>query len=141
MKDIKVKPEKENAQQKVVLYQILQKKLEELQQEVLIIERKFLEIESASQTLSDIGKGEGQGDVYFSVGSGIYAKGKVTDRDNIMVEIGRDIMVSKDVKGAREVLDSRKADIEKEGEKLKNSIETTVAKLREIASEIQSMQP
>jgi len=142
MKDIKVDTEKEKKaelQQKLVVYQLMQKHLEELREQALMLERKFVELETAKQTLSDLEKTKKGNELFFPLGAGIYAKANVHDNKDLMMDLGAGIVARKSPASAKKILEEREKEIEDSGKGLQDEMTTTAAKLNEIANELQKM--
>jgi len=129
---------KAELQQKLVIYQLMQKRLEELQQQAMIIEKKYAELEITKNTISDLEKSKAGNELFFPLGSGVYAKGSVHEDKTVMVELGAGLVSVKDTKSARDFLDKTKQDIEESGKNMENEIRTTAEKINAIAHELQA---
>jgi prefoldin alpha subunit len=139
MKDISVDTKREQnqeLQQKLIVYQILQKHVEELQQQAMLIERRYSELEMAKNTMDDIAKAKKGGEVMFPLGGGVYSKGSVADSNNVMVEMGSGYVARKSVREASDFLESKKNEIEESTKGLQKEMETTVTKMNTIANEL-----
>jgi prefoldin alpha subunit len=142
MKNIKVDTEQEKKaelQQKLIVYQLMQKRLEELQQQAMLVERKFAELDITQNTISDIGKAKKDDEMFFPVGSGVYVKGKVHEQRDMMVEMGAGLVSVKNSKSAQDFLEDKKKEIEKSGKELEKELKTTAEKMNEIANELQQV--
>jgi prefoldin alpha subunit len=142
MKDIKVDTEKEKKaelQQKMIVYQLMQKRLEELQQQAVLIERKYAELEVARNTISDLEKMKKGGEMFFPLGSGVYAKGNVHEDKTLMVELGAGLVSVKKPKAAQDFLEEKKKEIESEGGDLEKELKKTAEKMNEIAHQLQKV--
>lgn len=140
MKDIKVKGDEDKRaelQQKLVVYQLMQKRLEELQQQAMLIERRYAELEVARNTITDIEKAKTDNRMFFPLGGGVYAKGSIDGDKALMVELGADLVSVKTPKTAKDFLEEKKREIEKSGKELENELKTTVGKMNEIAVQLQ----
>ena len=140
MKDIKVKGDEDKRaelQQKMIVYQLMQKRLEELQQQAMLIERRYAEIEVARNTISDIEKAKKGGEMFFPLGSGVYAKGNIQGEKTLMVELGAGLVSVKSPKATKDFLEEKKKEIEKSGKTLENELKATAGKMNEIAVQLQ----
>ena len=142
MKGIKVDTEKERKQelqQKLIIYQLLQKRLEELQQQALMLERRFIELETTKHALSDLEKMKNGGELFFPLGSGVYAKGKVLDNKNLMIELGAGVVTMKNPKSAKSFLEEKNREIENASEKLGEEINAAMSKINAMATDLQNL--
>jgi prefoldin alpha subunit len=140
MKKIKVendKDKKAELQQKMIVYQLMQKRLEELQQQAMLIERRYAEIEVARNTIADIEKTKKGGEMFFPLGSGVYAKGNILGDKSLMVELGAGLVSVKNPRAAKDFLEEKKKEIEKSGKELENELKVTTGKMNEIAVQLQ----
>jgi prefoldin alpha subunit len=132
-------PQKEKAelQQKLIIYQLMQKRLEELQQQAMLIERRYAELEVARNTISDLEKTKKGGEMFFPLGSGVYAKGNVHEDKALMVELGAGLVSVKKPRAAQDFLEEKKKEIEASGKDLEKELKTTAEKMNEIAHQVQ----
>jgi prefoldin alpha subunit len=109
------KPEavgQEAMQEKVILYQILQKHLESLTQNAVMIERRYEEIEATRMALEDIGKAM-ESEILVPLGSGIFTYGKITDPGRMLADAGAGVFIDKDPEYSKQLLEERKKEMEK----------------------------
>lgn len=139
MKQIKVQGEEDmrgEIQQKLIIYQLMQKRMEELQQHAMLLERRFMEIEITKQAISDMEKLGENSELFFPLGSGVYARGKVAATKDMMIEAGAGLMLKRSPEAAGKLLDAKVSDIEKSGKELQEEINRTAARMNGIAGEL-----
>ena len=126
-------------QQKVILYQLLQKHLESLKQQALQNESRFLEIQTTRHALNDFGK-ENADDVLIPLGSGCFADGQMTDTKKVMMEIGSGIVVKKTVEEAKIILNAKEKEAGTFTENIQKEMESVIKQINAIAVEIEQTQ-
>jgi len=124
-------------QEKVLVYQIMQKHLEELGQSALLLDRKYAEIEAAREAFEDITKLKEKNEVLVPIGNGIFSHGKITETQKFLVEVGAGILMEKDPESARKFLEEKKNEIEKLAEELQAEINETSERMNSLAAEIE----
>jgi prefoldin alpha subunit len=139
---VKVKEEKqekpvteEDVQQKLILYQLLERQGESLKQQLQLIEQRLLELNSTKEAIDNIKPKPG--DIMIPLGSGIYTKGQTTGE--LIADLGSGVMLGKDkaaVKGHIGEMTKMMDDSYKEVEKQMLSV---IEKMNEIALDIQEM--
>ncbi len=125
----------EDIQQKLILYQLLERQGESLKQQLMLIEQRLLELNSTKDAIENIKPK--QGEVMIPLGSGIYTKGHTTGE--LIADLGSGIMLGKDktsVKGHIGEMTKIMDDSYKEVEKQMLSV---IEKMNEIALDIQNM--
>lgn len=142
MENIKVdsKPDPQEIQQKVLLYQILQKHIEELQQQATMLEHQAIEVEMSKMSIKDVGESAKGSQMLFPLGSGIYSKGKIDDNSCFLVELGAGYIARKNSEDTLNFLETRFKDMQVAGEKLSAEMKTTIEKLQTLTAEINEMQ-
>ncbi|RLI97754.1 MAG: prefoldin subunit alpha, partial [Candidatus Aenigmatarchaeota archaeon] len=138
-KDIKVKGQDKNyLQQKLVVYQLMQRRLEELQQQAMLIERKYKELETTKQTLGDMKKLKKTDEVFFPLGNGVYAKGNVSNDKKLFVELGAGLVTNKTPETATKFIEGKEKEMEKSAKEVQTEIEDTISKLNGIGEELRA---
>lgn len=136
VKESKEKPvTEEDVQQKLILYQLLERQGESLKQQLMLIEQRLLELNSTKEAIENIEPK--QGEVMIPLGSGIYTKGQTTGE--LIADLGSGVMLNKDktsVKGHIGEMTRMMDDSYKEVEKQMLSV---VEKMNEIALDVQEM--
>lgn len=126
-------------QEKFVLYQLLQNRLEELKQQTAIIERRFLEIETTKYALNEVKNLKTDNEILIPLGSGCYTHGKITDSDKLLVDLGAGAFVNKTVVDAEQFFESKKQELSKASKDLQVEINNVVNSSNEIGLEIQKL--
>jgi len=126
-----------DVQEKLVLYQVLQKYLEELREQAVVIEKRFIEIEATGQVLDDIKKLKEANDILIPLGSGCYGHGKITDVNNTLIDVGAGVFMNKNPEEAKIFLEKKKAEIDKIAKNIQNEITTVVNKINLLGQEIE----
>ncbi len=127
----------QEVQQKLVLYQMLGQRLEQINEQARVLEQRMLELETTRQALEDM-KGLKQGnEVLIPLGSGCYTHGKTMDSGRLLCDLGAGIMINKSPQEAKTVLDGKKTEIERLSETLQGEAKSAVEKMNELGPELQ----
>lgn len=129
--------EQKEIQEKLALYQLLQNRLGELRQQVSLLEKRFMEIEMTRNALEDVGKLKKDSEILVPLGSGCYARGKLTDTENLLVDLGAGAVTHKETKPAQEMMDKKKEEIEKLIQEIHKETVNTVNKMNELGAQLQ----
>ncbi len=86
--------------------QILQAYFSEMQKQVSEIETKKSELEYLSDGLTQL-KGQKDKDILIPLGSGVLAKGKLTEDEKVIVNIGSNVLVKKTLDEAKKIIDKQ----------------------------------
>ena len=125
-------------QQKMILFQLLQKHLEELKQRATLIENKFMEIQSTKQALEDLSK-PGK-EILVPLGSGCYTKSKTSEKKEILVDLGSGIVANKSEKELHDFLNRKEREIELGSKQVQEEMLNVANQINTIAHEIEHLQ-
>ncbi|MBL7160841.1 MAG: prefoldin subunit alpha [Candidatus Aenigmarchaeota archaeon] len=125
-------------QQKLMLYQLLQRQLEELQKQATMLQARFTEIEASRIALEDVDKVEKGNELLIPIGSGVYARGSAQKGD-VLVDAGAGIMTEKSPAEALGIMETKKKELEVMGSKLQQEILSVAGKMNEIGVEMEKV--
>jgi prefoldin alpha subunit len=129
--------EKKEISEKYIIYQLLQKNLEALQQQKSMVESQQFEIETTLQGLNDLEKVKDDNEILIPFGSGCYVYGKITNKNEVIVNLGANVMAKKDLNYAKLVVEEKKKELKNVEKELENEINKVTEALNELAIEIQ----
>ena len=127
--------QKEEMQQKFVLYQLLQSRAEELKKQIELLGSKNTEIETTKYALEELSKAKKDNDILIPLGSGIYTSGKLSFE--ILTDIGAGVMTIKDFESAKLMVEEKGTELEKIAATLQEEILHIVTKMNELVPELQ----
>ncbi len=99
------KSDEENAR-KNLENQILQAYFSEMQQQMSEIENKKAELEYLMDGLSQM-KGQKGKDILIPLGSGVLAKGSLSEDEKVIVNVGSNILIKKTVEEAKKIIENQ----------------------------------
>jgi prefoldin alpha subunit len=133
--------EEKELQEKILAYRIFESRLNALLRQRDLIVNKIVEINSTLESVDEIEKSD---EALFSIGSEAYAKGKITDKEKIIIEIGANIALEKNMKEAKETLEKRREELEKslaqiqeEATRISSGLESLADEIRELSKKVE----
>ena len=128
----------EKLQEKLMIFQLMEKQLESLRQQGMMLEQRLMEIETSKAVIQEIGKLKEGNEALIPLGSGLYTKATMTG-NQVMTEVGSGVMKEKSFKAAAAFLESRKGELEKVGMELQKEMERITHDLQHMGAELQEM--
>ena len=125
-------------QERLIVYQLLQKHLESLTQNAVLIERRYEEMEASGQALKDIKAMAEKNDILIPLGSGLFSHGKIADSKKLIAEVGAGVFLEKDMESAKAILEQKKQEIEKLAGSMQQEMLEVSSRLDSLAMEIES---
>lgn len=118
-------------QEKIMVYRIVESRLDALIRQRDLFLNKIVELQNTIASIDEIAKSKGE--ILFPIGSEAYSFGKIVDKDKIIVEIGAGVALEKNFDEAKEIIQKRRADIEL----AVKEIQEDAQKLSELLSSLQ----
>ena len=125
-------------QQKLLVFQLLQNQMEQLKQQLLLLENRMLEIESAKQAIDELKPSGSEKDTIVPLGSGFYIQGKVMG-GKILSDIGAGILSERNNREANLLLEERRKEIEKLREDTEASYNNVLNSINSMLPELQGL--
>ena len=94
-------------QEKIVRYQILEGRVKALLKRREMLIAKIIEIETTLSSMEEVEKNK-DSEIMLPLGSNVYIPGSLKDVKRMIVEIGADIVVEKDIADVKKILEKRK---------------------------------
>lgn len=128
--------EEKELQEKVLRYRRLEAMLNNLINQRELINSKILELQSTLASISEIEK---SGEIIFPLGSEAYTLGKITKKDRIIVEIGANVALEKNIEEGKEFLNKRKTELENVLSESQRDVSEISMTMNELGFEIQRL--
>ena len=127
------------AQEKALIYQILQAQMEELSNQSSALQTRLLELEVARSGIKDMEKTNDGSDILVPLGAGCYCHGSLAKKGRFMVEIGAGYLEEKDIAGALSLIEQKRKDFEDVAEKIEAEMEHMRASMDRIGLDLNAM--
>lgn len=89
------KKSEQETQQAYLQMQLIEQQLQQLEQQIVEVENKKQELSTMRDSLLELKKGKKNIGAFSSLGLGIYAKSKLLENENLLVNVGSNIFVEK----------------------------------------------
>ena len=124
-------------QEKVMVYRIIQSRLDALVRQRDLFFNKIVELQNTAASIDEISKSKEE--ILFPIGSEAYSFGKVVDKNKIIVEVGAGIALEKNFEEAKEIISMRRRDIETAVKEINQEIENYSNSLSVLEPELQKL--
>ena len=128
----------QNLQEKLMLFQLMEKQLETLAQHQSMIDMRLTEAETTGSAIDELEKLGSGNETLIPIGTGLYAKSSVTGK-TLLTELGANVMKESSFLEARGFLDRRKKELEKVSNQIEEQVKDITAKLNELGPELQRL--
>ena len=106
--------EKEKKLQKLYTqFQILDQNIKQMQQQAAALNTQLIDLVSTTKNLDDLKNVKKGTEIFFPVSSGVYAKGEIKDNENLIVNVGADITVKKNLSDTKQIIEKQIGEMKK----------------------------
>lgn len=126
----------EQKQQKAILFQLLQQRLAELQNQTAAIQDAYVQVKSTQEGLSSMSSMKEDDQIIIPFGSEVFARAKASDTKSVLVNVGSDIILEKTVEQAQKFVSERLSEIEQAAQKVSSEMEQVVHALNDVMAEM-----
>lgn len=123
----------------VMELQILQETADNIQQRIGLTYAAINELQIAHNTLKGIKKEKNGSSLLIPIGGGSYVKGKLEDSEKLIVGIGANVAVEKNIGEAQEAFQTRLLRLEKVRDSLQKQLEEIVTKITNTRTHFQTL--
>ncbi|MCK4884291.1 MAG: prefoldin subunit alpha [Candidatus Diapherotrites archaeon] len=124
----------ESAQQNASLLQELQMQGQQLKEQLESMQQAVTQITMTIESLQAIEK-QTKEKIMIPLGSGCFLKGTSTEKENIIIDLGTNILAEKPIDKAVEIITGRKEELEKQITIVNNQLKNLDTKAREIINQ------
>jgi prefoldin alpha subunit len=140
-----LKPEKEkldakkHLQERYVEMQMIDQQMKQAEQQIEQLDKQVKDLETVQEAMDSIHKTKKGTDLFVPITNGIFAKAKLEDNENLLVNVGAMTAVPKTVKEVKEMLEKQGKEIHKIKDQLKEQVTKFAEKAVEIEQELSTL--
>lgn len=85
--------------------QILEQQLKQVNQQLLGLDNQLLELQRIKDNLDDIANTKKDTEMLVALGGGVFSKAELKDSNKVLMNVGSNIVIEKDIASSKEVVD------------------------------------
>lgn len=136
--DIDIEKQKE-MQQKYMEMQYIQQHLAQYQKQLEQLDTQLNECDSIKEGLDEISKKEPGTEVLVPISNGIFAKANLADKKSLIVNVGSNVAVEKNIDDTKVLIQQQKVEIEKGRLQMTNIISSVTEQMQALEKELAAM--
>ncbi len=102
-----------------------------------MLDLQIVEFNNTKAALDDLGKSKIGSDMMVTVAPGIFAKGELKNNKELLINVGSDVLVEKDIGGAKKLIENQMEDIKKAHDGLLNNLQELILQAQSIEKEFE----
>jgi len=99
--------ENKNIQEKYIMLQLIAGQLAELEKEIQMVEQKRVELITLRRSLDNLSNTKSEAKSFSALGLGLYIPSKVMSNEDLLVNVGSNVLVKKSQSDVKALLDSQ----------------------------------
>ncbi|MDP3765425.1 MAG: prefoldin subunit alpha [Nanoarchaeota archaeon] len=130
------------AQETYMEFQVIEQHIKQLQKQLEAVTHQMIELNVTSNSLDEFNKIDASKEVFVPLSSGIFAKANIKDTSELLVNVGANVAVKKDIASTKKLIQNQLEEIKKiqrqmidELEKLTNHAAQLERQLQGLVSE------
>ncbi len=135
----------ENKEKKVqelyMEFQVLDKHIKQLQTQLEAVTHQLIELHSTSNSLEELKKIYDGKEIFVPLSSGIFAKANIKDTSELLVNVGANIVVKKDIASTKKLIQNQIEEIKKIQKQMINELEKMTSHAAQLEKQLQSLIP
>ena len=134
--------DKENkAQDMYMEYQMLDQQIKQLQKHLEVVTSQLMELSVTSNSLDEFEKIKSGKEIFVPLSSGIFAKASIDSTSELLVNVGANVVVQKNVPSTKKLIHNQIGEIKKIHEQLVDDLEKLTSKAGQLETELQKFMP
>jgi len=125
--------EQNKLRQKILEYKVLQNRVETLHKQLNLILNKIEELEITENGLKEL---ENANELNFSLGNQVFIKGKIVDKQKVLVGMGANIFMEKTFEEAIKIIEKRKKELKEAVQHIQQEVSNILSVLQQLEKEI-----
>lgn len=139
-KDDAVQAQKQKElQQKFMEYQMMEQQLKQVQEQMEKLDAQSNEVKAVEQSIADIGKASPGDEVLVPVSGGIFFRATIKDSKDFLVNVGSNVVVTKDIEGTSALVHKQGEEVEKYKMMLSQQMEELMANHQKLEDDLKNI--
>ena len=127
------------AQEMYMEFQMLDQHIKQLQKQLEAVTHQIIEMNATSNSLDEFRKINAGKEIFVPLSSGIFAKASITDTSELVVNVGANVAVKKDVVSTKKLILNQMEEIRKIQKQMIDELEKMTAHASQMEMKLQSL--
>ena len=132
--------EKEKKVQELYMeFQMLDQHIKQLQKQLEAVTHQMIELNATSNSLDEFNKTESGKEVFVPLSSGIFAKANISDTSALLVNVGANVVVKKDIASTKKLIQNQMEEIKKIQKQMIEELEKLTSHAAQLEMKLQDL--
>ena len=129
------------AQELYMEYQALDQHIKQLQKQLEMLTGQLMELNGTSNSLDEFSKITPGKEIFVPLSSGIFAKASMKETSELLVNVGANVVVTRDISSTKKLIHTQTEEIKKMHKRMMDELEKATKRAGEIEMQMQSIMP
>ncbi len=139
--EIKAESMEKKAQEMYMEFQVVEQHIKQMQGQLEMVTGQLIELNATSGSLDEFKKISIGKEIFVPLSSGIFAKAGIKDTSELLVNIGANVAVKKDVDSTKKLIQGQIEEVKKMQARIVNELEKLASHASQLEMKLQSMIP
>ncbi len=132
--------EKDRKAQEIYMeYKAIDEHIKQLQKQLEALTSHLIEMNSTHGSLEDLEKIKKGKEIFVPISSGIFAKGTINDTSELLVNVGANVVVTKDIASAKKLIQHQIEEMKKVHKRMVEELENMAQNAAQLEVQLQSL--
>lgn len=127
------------AQEMYMEFQVLEQHIKQLQKQLEAVTHQLIELTITSNSLDEFNKINSGKEIFVPLSSGIFAKANVKDTSELLVNVGANVAVKKDIDSTKKLIQKQMEEIKKIQEQMVKDLDKLTNHAAQLEMQLQSL--
>jgi len=127
------------AQEMYMEFQVLEQNIKQLQKQLELITNQLMELHATNNSLDDFVKIDAGKELFVPLSSGIFVKSSIKDTSELLVNVGANVVVKKDVPSTKKLIQNQIEEIKKIQRQMIDELEKLTNHAAKLEMQLQSL--
>ena len=129
----------EEVQEQYVALQILDHQIKQAQKQIIAIEEQVTELESVMSAVAELASQEASSEMFVPLSSGIFVKTTLKETKQVLVNVGANVLVKKEVAQTQELLQAQMNELRDLQQQIAEQVQKFATEAQTVQEKVQSM--
>ena len=125
------------AQEIYMEFQMLEQHIKQLQKQLEVVTHQLIELNATNNSLDEFNKLSSGTEIFVPLSSGIFAKGILKENSELLVNVGANVVVKKDIPSTKKLIQNQMEEIKKIQKQLIEELEKMTNHAAQLEQQLQ----
>ena len=127
------------AQEMYMEFQMIDQHIKQMQKQLEMVTHQLIELNATSNSLDEFRKIDSGKEVFVPLSSGIFAKAGIKDTSEVLVNIGANVAVKKDIESTKKLIQGQMEEIRKIQKQMIDELEKLTSHAAQLEMQLQGL--